>query len=240
MAEQFTARGLAVSDACPRRPGTNSEAVTGTTWISFDAPADLILGWMLLEIGKRGVYSRNTQVSRCPYENTRYQSLGVALEIMLIKIRTLDAGGAKLRGIRALARGPNPGSGLPGRRPLLPLAGCFSSSSRPNCALLRSAPAEILPLMPTRVEELRPLRAPTAECREGLRDDRLQIDPELPPDGMIEPRTSAQIAEQQAAALVVFSIGTGALIEHVLAIGPQDELFKHIWSACTLESRAAA
>ena len=167
-----------------------------------------------------------------PDEDSQYRAYRAAVEAMqgrTITIRTLDAGGDKLPTVLAFTQGPNPALGLRGLRLSLALDELFRQQLR---AILRASvhgPVEILLPMLTNLEEVHQAREFIATCREELRGEGIQVDPELPVGGMIETPAAALMAGQLAGVLDFFSIGTNDLIQYVLAIDRSDELVNYLY-----------
>ncbi len=167
-----------------------------------------------------------------PDEAAQYYAYRQAVHTMAglpVTIRSLDAGGDKLPDSLALTRGANPALGLRGLRLSLSVTGLFQDQLR---AILRASvhgPVRILLPMLTTVDEISQARQMIAECRESLRSEGLEIDPELPVGGMIETPAAALNIEAMAAELDFLSIGTNDLIQYILAIDRQDELVSYLY-----------
>lgn len=167
-----------------------------------------------------------------PDEDSQYSAYRQALEAMggkCVTIRTLDAGGEKLSPALARLRGPNPALGMRGVRLSLALGELFARQIR---AILRASahgPVQILLPMLTTAEEVRQVRRLIASCREQLRAEGRQVDPEVPLGGMIEIPAAALDVANLAAELDFLSVGTNDLIQYLLAIDRQDELVSHLY-----------
>ncbi|NBB92124.1 MAG: phosphoenolpyruvate--protein phosphotransferase [Gammaproteobacteria bacterium] len=169
---------------------------------------------------------------RLPDEETQYRAYSNALRAMggrPVTIRTLDAGGDKLPDELALTRGPNPALGLRGLRLSLSVTDLFRDQLRAILRASTEGPVRILLPMLTTVEEIVQARQLIAECRESLRSEGLNIDPELPVGGMIETPAAALDVHNMATELDFLSIGTNDLIQYVLAIDRQDELVSYLY-----------
>jgi phosphotransferase system enzyme I (PtsI) len=146
-----------------------------------------------------------------------------------VTIRTLDAGGDKLPDSLSLTRGPNPALGLRGLRLSLSVTDLFRDQLRAILRASAEGPVRILLPMLTNVEEIAQARQLIAECREQLRGEGLNIDPELPVGGMIETPAAALNVDAMATELDFLSVGTNDLIQYVLAIDRQDELVSYLY-----------
>jgi phosphotransferase system enzyme I (PtsI) len=146
-----------------------------------------------------------------------------------VTIRTLDAGGDKLPDSLSLTRGPNPALGLRGLRLSLSVTDLFRQQLRAILRASTEGPVRILLPMLTNTEEITQTRQLLAECREQLRGEGLNIDPELPVGGMIETPAAALNVAAMATELDFLSIGTNDLIQYVLAIDRQDELVSYLY-----------
>ncbi|RFF28160.1 MULTISPECIES: phosphoenolpyruvate--protein phosphotransferase [unclassified Wenzhouxiangella] len=189
-----------------------------------------------MEAGVDGIGLMRTEYlfldEHIPDEEAQYRAYRNAIRAMAgkpVTIRTLDAGGDKLPDSLSLTRGPNPALGLRGLRLSLSVTDLFRDQLR---AILRASvegPVRILLPMLTNIEEIAQARQLIAQCRETLRADGLEIDPELPVGGMIETPAAALNVEAMATELDFLSIGTNDLIQYVLAIDRQDELVSYLY-----------
>jgi len=167
-----------------------------------------------------------------PDEQAQFRAYRKAVQILdgrPVTIRTLDAGGDKLPSALALTRGPNPALGLRGLRLSLSVTDLFCQQLRAILRASTEGPVRILLPMLTSVDEVAQARQLIAQCRESLRNEGLNLDPDLPIGGMIEIPAAALNAEEMATELDFLSIGTNDLIQYLLAIDRQDELVSHLY-----------
>jgi phosphotransferase system enzyme I (PtsI) len=189
-----------------------------------------------MEAGVEGIGLMRTEYlfldGEIPDEEAQYRAYRNALRAMggqPVTIRTLDAGGDKLPDSLSLTRGPNPALGLRGLRLSLSVTDLFRQQLRAILRASTEGPVRILLPMLTNTEEITQTRQLLAECREQLRGEGLNIDPELPVGGMIETPAAALNVAAMATELDFLSIGTNDLIQYVLAIDRQDELVSYLY-----------
>ncbi len=159
-----------------------------------------------------------------------YRDLVLALEGKPLTIRTLDLGADKefdpdYEGAIA----PNPALGLRAIRRSLQDKPTFMAQLH---AILRASahgPVEIMLPMLTNIAELSQSLALIEQCKQELKNDRIDFDPKTRIGGMIEVPAAAISAELFARHLDFLSIGTNDLIQYTLAIDRVDDQVNYLF-----------